>query len=335
MSSRIDFAIPASLPRNEWDFRAIEYAFRERVRCGKNTIVLHTGRSSEGKSTATVREIEKFLEYDGLDAAKYINDVMVYTPLEYPEKLNRILYDKEYKDVNYIVLDDARFLINAKDWQSFLNRAIADVASVSRRVKPIVMYINTQFLKDIDVDFRINIDFWGQCNRPLHHPVEVKYYRIWLDESNVEHPKVRKRSFKGFLMNGSKKQPYVPTKFVFSRPSKEVWDKYEVESYRAKGRIIQERLNTMIATMKKKYGMENRVARLVEYYSQPDRYQELMLHFEYKYKKLRIKKESLDILGITKEEARDFSEQIHENFKKQNFDLGKPIQEKEVADDGF
>lgn len=317
--SKIDFYVSFQDDPTKLNQSMLSYAWLARNKAGKNTFVAHTGESREGKSSNTIYELDFMLAERGISIKKHIHDIMVYTPFEYPEKLQNILYEKPYKEIPFLVLDDSRFVVGAKNWQSFSNRAIANVASISGRIKPITLILNTLFLGDIDKEIRLMLNFWGSTYRPLSGPSEMRYYRFWLDEIDPERLRLRKRKFKGIVLKGKKPQMYEPKKFVFPRPQKEIWKMYDEESYRAKGRIIQKKLDELLVHMKKQIGINDRIEALINFYSDkefPERYNELMEHFEFKYKKLRLRKEANEVLGLSKEDAREFTQRISEKFRK-------------------
>lgn len=310
----------------------LEYAFLERNRCKKNTLVVHTGLSSEGKSTASLNIVDKILEKNGYNFLDYMDDIIVYTPFEFPQKFNNILYEERLKNIPFLVVDDARFVISAKKWQSFLNQAISEVLSVSRAKKALTIFFNTQFLKDLDKDIRLLLNFWGECTRPLHQPTKVKYTTFYHDTRDPENIKVRKRKMKGLLVLADGRRIVdMPSNFIFSKLRPELLHLYEKKSFEAKGTLIKKRTEAMLEEMKKELGLSNRIDALVEFYSKPERAEELTLFFDYKYRKVRVKEEAYNILGLTSEEAQEFQRRVEsklksyfeEQRKKLSFDVEK------------
>lgn len=294
----------------------IEYAFLERNRAKKNTLVAHTGLSSEGKSTISLNIVDKILAKQGYDLAKYLDDIVIYTPFEYPKKIDKHFEDKELKDIPFAIIDDARFVVSSKNWRSFLNQAITEVLSVSRVKKPMTMIFNTQFLKDLDKDIRLLINYWGECKRPLHSKPYVKYISFYHDTSDPMNIKIKKARFKGILeYPDGRRVKEIPSAFHFSKVRPEVWHAYETASFNAKGKLIRKKLDALIEAMKKEHGLGDRVASLVDWYKKPEHWQELMLFFEYKRRKVSLKKEAYEVLGLTRQEALDFKEQIQDYIK--------------------
>src|SRR3990172_1749681 len=105
----------------------------KRIKHKKPCVIFISGDSGEGKSWSGISLQDIILETQGINLAEYFTDVNIFTPLEYPKKLDRLLYNKELKKVNVICLHEAREVIRAKDWRSFLTQSIADVNALSRQ----------------------------------------------------------------------------------------------------------------------------------------------------------------------------------------------------------
>jgi len=118
----------------------------------KQTVLVLTGDPGEAKSSIAQALTEKLLKNRGIEYLPYVSDVTVYTPFEFPEKERRLLEDKDLKKIPIMIIDEARLVVKAKNWQDFLNQAIADIFALQRRVKQLVLIIVTQDLGDIDKD---------------------------------------------------------------------------------------------------------------------------------------------------------------------------------------
>ncbi len=311
------------------------YALLEPIASGKNVFVLVTGRSREGKSATVATIIEELMSRQGLKLKDYVHDIFIYTPFEYQPKMQALLDDKRLKDIHFAVLDDARFTVSSKNWHSVINRSIADISSISGRKKPIVFFICTQFLSDIDKDMRRFLNYWGSVYRPLHKPAQLKLFAFWTDERDPENVKLRKRAFKGIVVDKGRYVPHVPTQFIFHMPSKETWAIYDEASFKAKSKLLQSRFDKLMTKLQKDAGLDNRVDRMIEFYSQPDYYEHIMSHFTYKYKKLKLKPKSFDILKLNKIEAKEFTEKLAEKLrftKKKRMEVEEDVPKEEFAD---
>lgn len=314
-----------------------EYALLEPVACGKNRFILVTGPSREGKSATVATIIEELMKRKGLEFKDYVHDIFIYTPFEYKPKMEAHLNDPRLKDVPFAVLDDARFTVSSKNWHSIINRSIADISSISGRQKPLVFFICTQFLSDIDKDMRRFLNYWFSCYRPLHKPAELKPFAFWSDERDPENVKLRKRPFKGIVVEKGKYIMHIPKNFIFHMPSKEAWKIYDAASFDAKSKLLQIRFDKLMTKLEKEAGLNNRVDRMVEFYAQPQYYEHIMSYFTYKYRKLRLKPESFDILKLTKVEGKEFTEKLSDklrfNQKQQMGDISGDLSEEESESD--
>jgi len=139
-----DFAVrydPESTTGIELTKKVLFSIIVRRMMYKKPSILFFAGKSGEGKSHSAVRIQQLLLELWGLDIREFINDINVFTPLEYPQKLNNILYDKRLKKVKIICIHEAREIIRAKDWHSFLATSIGDVNAMSRAIKRLCIMI--------------------------------------------------------------------------------------------------------------------------------------------------------------------------------------------------
>jgi ABC-type dipeptide/oligopeptide/nickel transport system ATPase component len=82
--------------------------FVKRLHHKKPSITGIFGGSGEGKSWTSLKIQKLIADMEGWDINKHLKDVNVFTPLEYPEKINKILHDKELKKVNIIVVHESR-----------------------------------------------------------------------------------------------------------------------------------------------------------------------------------------------------------------------------------
>ncbi len=305
--------------------RILDYALLERIRCKKQTVIVLTGDPGEAKSSMAQALTEKLLALSNVTYAPFVNDVTVYTPFEFPDKEKNLLEKPELKKVNIMILDEARLVVKAKNWQDFLNKAISDIFALQRRVKQLLLIVVTQDLDDIDKDVRRLVTYWGECYRPLHGPAELYISRFYKDTRKPSKIELKKRKLRGIIEmpNGRTKKDY-PSKFIFKMPSKEVWDTYDRENFKSKGAVIKKKLSEMLEKIKKDIGFEEKTRSqiLLDYYLKPQTYQELMFHFRKTNRgNYKLKKGAAEILGIPKQEIKSFELNAKEGFKKVQGDL--------------
>lgn len=275
------------------------------------------GDSGEGKSMAAIKVGTEVLEAQGIDYTPFVNDVNVYTPSEYPEKLQKLLFDKNLKKINVITVHEAREIVKAKKWMSFINQAIADVNAMSRSVKRMAFFIVSQFIRDISVDIRYTITYYSTVWRPKGgKPARLRIYRLWKDDRDLDKPKLCKRKIVGYLVDRQGKyNRYQPEYLELSMPDREVVKTFEAADRIAKEGIIKSKMQKLIAEIESDMGVENKkVGSMVEYYSKNT--DSLNLIGRFSRGKYRTNKEFKEMHGLTKMEAEEFENKVHDILKK-------------------
>lgn len=269
--ARYDFAIPYDPGKDtEADIvdRILYNIFIKRIKGHKPVICFLGADSGEGKSFTYLKLAEILLKVQGIDIREYIHDINVYTPLEYPQKLRSLLFDKRLKKVNMIGIHEARDAINAKDYTSFLARSIADINAQSRSVKPMMIFIVSQFIRDITTDVRYTLTYYCKIYRPLGQCAQLRIYRMWKDDRDLEKPKLKKRPIRGYLVypNGKYKL-FKPSYFDIRRPERDITDAFEQKDREAKAAVIQRKMEALIRDIKKKNNVDNtKIKTMVDWY---------------------------------------------------------------------
>jgi len=287
----------------------VKSLFVDEVKDNKPCIVLLAGDSGTGKSHDSLMFVKRILKCEGLELKDYINDIYVYTPLEYPAKMKAQLEDPRLKKVCVMVLDEARDVIKASDWQSFVNVAIADIQATFRRIKPMIIIINTQYVKDIDLKIRRTVKFYGECFRYRHKKAMMKLYKMWKDTRDIETPKLRKRKIRGFVIRNGKRILWRPKHLTFNRVDKESIEIYEESSYSAKKDLITRQLNLIQKHMTKEYGVAyTEVDAAVQHFSSDPRLYESIL--ERRRGKIRLNKNVEKMLNFDKDQLVEFEKRL-------------------------
>jgi len=186
-----------------------------RLRAHKPAVIFVAGESGEGKSFSTVSLEDTLLEMQGINLLDVFNDVNVYTPLEYPKKLDALLFDKRLKKVNIITMHEAREVVKAKNWRSFLTSSISDINAMSRSVKRLAIFIISQFIRDVTTDIRYTMNFYVKAVRPRGKAARLYIFKMWKDDTDLEKPKLRKRKIMGYIVLPSGKyQKYIPKYYL-------------------------------------------------------------------------------------------------------------------------
>lgn len=304
MGKYIDFVVPYNPDPEVLGSKIIENITCNRLKAKKPSILFLTGDSGEGKSYTGLKIVDIVNKHYGVDTAKYLNNIVVYTPLEYTRKLDAILHDKEYKDIRVILIDEAREVIRAQLWHSFINQAIADCNAMSRRIKPLVMIIVSQFIKDIDSSVRRTLIYYGKCARPLTGSTRFDVYRIWKDDSDIERPRLRKRKLRGYVVNNGAYSTLIPS-FEVRVPPKSIIKTYETQNFESKSKILRKKLEDLMKVLDKELGHEfDKVNTLVDQYiKRPDM---LRMIVQRKRNKISLKKEFRDMHDLTNIEVHEF-----------------------------
>lgn len=315
---RFDFAVryDESVDTNEDIVRRILYnVFVKRIKSNKPCVMFIGGESGEGKSTTALRFEQLLLEIQGLDVKDYIDEINVYTPLQYPQKIDKLLYDKALKKVNIIAVHEARNVVKAKTWQSFLPQAIADVNAMSRSMKPMFFFIISQFIRDITTDIRYTLNFYMTVSRPVGHKARLYIYKMWKDDRDLEKPKLRRSKLRGYLIlpNGKRKR-YSPEYLEVNMPPRELVKRFEELDMQAKSSIIRHKLDKLMKEMQLEVGMEERkVDTMVKWYT--ENLDNLKLIGKQVRKKWKLKDEFKDMHDLTRTEVSIFEKKLTEKLK--------------------
>lgn len=296
--------------------KKILYAlFIKRIKGKKQTTTFIGGDSGEGKSSTAIALQMLLMEVRGIDIKKYLSAMNIYTPLQYAQKLNPILYDKSLKEADMICMHEAREVVKSKNWQSFLSQTVSDVNAMSRTVKRMNIFIVSQFIRDITTDIRYTLTYYGKVYRPIGKRARLYLYRMWKDDRDLEKPKLRKRGLVGYVVapNGRAKK-FRPQYFEMPPLPKDVKEMFEKEDFDAKSHIIKNKLNKLLKDLEKEYGdMEPKMNTMVEWYAKNP--ETLTLIGSQRKGEWRVKKEFKDMHSLDKDEAKDFEKRLNQQLK--------------------
>lgn len=311
-------------------FRIIYVLFNKRLKYKKPAIAFVGGDSGEGKSVSGgLGILNMILKGEGLDLKDYVNDVNVYTPLQYPQKLEKLLYDKRLKKVNAICMHEAREIIRAKMWQRFLTQATGDINAMSRSVKRLCIIIISQFIRDIATDIRYTLNYYITVSRPMggNRRARLKINKVWKDDRDLEKPKLRKRRISGYLEYPSGKRiRYTPQYLEMKMPPKEVVEIFDKHDFDAKSDIIKQKIDRLIKDMTAEVGVtvkNDKIPTMVDYYI--NNIETLDLIGKRYRGKFRLKPETVKMHDLTRNEVEMFNEEINKKLKQlEDFEDGKP-----------
>ncbi|MEE9364828.1 MAG: hypothetical protein V3U92_19680 [Cellulophaga sp.] len=285
-----------------------------RLKYNKPCIIFVGGDSGEGKSTFGIKLLEIVDEAYGVELD--IENQIIYIPLEYAHKIKKILYGKgKFKKYRAIQLDEAREVIKAKLWYTFINQALADINVLTRAIKPIVTIIISQKIKDIDSSIRSTLTYYMTASRPLGKRTRVKIWRLWMDDRDIENPRLRKRRLKGYIIKDGKRIPFTPKYFEVEMPSKKIMKEYNETNTKAKGDIIKRKLDAILQEIKEDLGEPlERVTTIANYYvNNPESIHLVMRRYR---NKLKAKTEVKKLHGFTVKESKEFEKILMEKLEK-------------------
>ena len=243
-----------------------------RLKFKKPAILFIAGKSGEGKTHTAVRLQQLLLEILDLDIREYLNDMNVFTPLEYPTKLDALLYDKRLKKIPIICSHEARDLVRSTNWRDFLTTSIADVNAMSRAVKRLCIMIVSQNFKDIAREIRLTINYYCKVTRPIGHKARLQIYTTYEDDRDLDKLKIMKRKLTGYLVypNGNWKK-WTPKYLEVSRLDKDLAKILDTADANAKSGILKRKLNNLMVAMKKDIGQDtDKIKNMVEWYTEHD-----------------------------------------------------------------
>lgn len=308
MGKYIDFVIDYNSDSKIMGKQILKNITVNRLRANKPCIIFIGGDSGEGKSSMGLKIVDAVNESYGVNTVDVLDDCVVYLPVEYLRKLDNCLHWKRYKrkdlkNLHVLMIDEAREVVHARDWFTFINRAIADCNAMSRRIKPLVLIVISQFIKDIDSSIRYTLSFYVECQRPLTGRTNVSFERIWKNTYDLERPRLCKRPLVGWIVNNGSRSKFYP-RFEANMPSREIWKKYDEANFNAKSKILRKRIEETINKMEKDVNIFDKVQSLVDYYiKNPD---QLTMIIDPHYKKFRLRKEFKDMHDITNVEVTEF-----------------------------
>ena len=180
---------------------------------------------------------------------------------------------------------------------------------MSRAIKPLMVFIITQSIKDVDNATRRTINYEVKCSRRGSMPVEAEVYRYWIDDKNPEHPVLRKRKVYG-IIDRDGEQIKIQPRFIIKRPTKPVIEIYEKLMIDGKQKLLDDKLRKLTDEMKKdiEKGTFSRVEELHKFFtSNPDNLKDWA---EYKRKKWKLKPERIAMLSLNKPQVQELERRL-------------------------
>lgn len=299
----------------------------------KPRVLFISGDSGEGKSYSAIRLQELLCEIQGIDPVANFVAMNVFTPLEYANKLDALLHDKKLKKVNILCVHEARELIRAKNWHSFLAQAIADVNAMSRSIKRLCFIIISQFIRDITPDVRYTLHYYITMKRTKS---ETRMYvsKVWKDDRDLEKPKLRKRKIFGYVIypNGRRRK-IRPSYLIIRKPNPLLTEQFEKLDTEAKASIIRRKLNRLVDDLQMDLQGENKkiVDMVAWYMAKPDK---LLGIGKVVANRFRLDKKFKEMHDLNKKETEEFVKILETEMTKKGIMEKKNVESYDRVDTG-
>lgn len=248
--------------------RIIYSLFISRIKANKPVITFIGGDSGEGKSITTLALFMIIMRLQGINIREFFSDINIYNPLEYPQKIKALLFDKRLKKVNMCAIHEARDLIRAKLWYNFLAQAVSDINAMSRSVKRLMIFIISQFIRDITTDIRYTLTYYCKVSRPKGRKARLYIYKMWKDDRDLEKPKLRKKRLFGYLIlpNGRWRR-FSPEYLEIEMPPKDLVKQFEKEDLASKEAALKSKMEKLQREMRQEVDTGHaRIKLMVEHY---------------------------------------------------------------------
>lgn len=298
----------------------------KRLKHHKPAVLFLCGESGEGKSFTGIRLQEKLLELQGLNLRDVLSDINVYVPIEYPQKLQKLLFPsknekdkaraKILKKTNIICMHEAREVVRAKNWQSFLNQAIGDVNAQSRSIKRLCIMVVSQSIRDISTNIRYTLNYYCKVRRPLGKPARLYINVLWKDDRDLEKIKLRKRKLSGYIVGpDGRYRRYVPQYFIMSKPSKENVKEFEAQDLKAKMFSLRMKIRKLIKNMEDDMDIPaKKIDSMVDFYTKNT--ESLNLIGRRRGNNWFVKKDVREMHDLSDDELKLFQEKLNKSLQK-------------------
>lgn len=226
------------------------------------------GESGNGKSWSGVELLDLLCELENIDAYNYFEVMNIYTPLQYPEKIDKLIFSKEYKKIRWLVMHEAREVVKAVDWQKFLPQAVSDISAMARSLKRLGTIIISQGVGDITRNMRKMLNFYCKVTRPRGKRTRLQIYVMWQDDRDIEKPKLRKRRLSGYLVDkNGRYRHFIPQYFEMESPRKELAELFEKQDFSAKSLIIKGKIDELIKSMRSELAVHSdKIQIMIDWY---------------------------------------------------------------------
>jgi len=241
--------------------------FVKKIKADMPCVICITGKSGRGKSSVALHLADILFKQEGLDFADYVNRAVVGSIKDFGPKTKAILSAKELKDCFVLIIDEARVTVSSNEWSSLVNRAVVMVNALSRAVKPLMIIIVSQSLKDVDRATRDTIDYYIKVTRNYGQPAKIKIYEFYVDDKDIDKPHTKKKLVRGLITTNGQKDTIELTRIEFPRVRDEVWEPYKKSMVESKNELLEQEFDKLAKALtdKEAGGDAQRVNNLVDF----------------------------------------------------------------------
>ena len=241
--------------------------FVKKIKADMPCVICITGKSGRGKSSVALHLADILFKQEGLDFAEYVNRAVVGSIKDFGPKTKAILSAKELKDCFVLIIDEARVTVSSNEWSSLVNRAVVMVNALSRAVKPLMIIIVSQSLKDVDRATRDTIDYYIKVTRNYGQPAKIKIYEFYVDDKDIDKPHTKKKLVRGLITTNGQKDTIELTRIEFPRVRDEVWEPYKKSMVESKNELLEQEFDKLAKALtdKEAGGDAQRVNNLVDF----------------------------------------------------------------------
>ena len=311
--------------------RVLYSLYVRRLKFNKPAITFIGGDSGEGKSISALALMYIIYKLQNQDPRKFLEISNIYTPLQFPEKIEKHLYDKQYKKANILIMHEAREIIKSKDWRSFLSTAVSDINAEMRSIKRMAVFILSQFIRDITSDMRYTLNYYIKVRRPMggNKRARLNISVMWKDDRDLEKPKLKKRGITGVLVYPNNTRRYFTPKYLeLRKPPKDIIEEFEKQDLESKKNIIKGKIDRLIKEMKIELEVGNdKIKNMIEWYtSNPESL--FLIGKKNTRGNWKIKKQIKDMHDMTDSELKLFEDMLNDKLTKKGL-IGKTTEEEE------
>lgn len=291
----------------------VKNVYLNRVRAKKPVNTFLGGWSGEGKTWAVCRKAEILADEQGLDKNIIAEKCMIYTPFEYASKYKWILNKRKSGKYNILVMMEARELVNAKDWQTIINRIISDTNALSRAIKRIMLFVISQDIGDVDKGVRKTINYYGECRRPYDGATRIKFWKLRRG-GFIENPRLYQRQFTGLSRNNNEYETIKVNTLIMKKPSKDFRNLVDEIDLQKKKEILFPKLEELDRKLKRSLPKSTKLERIAEIISKEHKLTSLVVSRN-KAGVIKLKKYIPQIYSLTKKETKELEKLIYDKLR--------------------